>query len=74
MATSRTTHGAESGSIPTRTFKDAKSALVNAKRLLDKGEITKADFARLKKKLTTQEQDEDLDVYLKNRYPVRRPK
>jgi hypothetical protein len=43
--------------VPTKTFKDPKAALVNAKKLLDKGEISHADFVRIEKKLIAEDQD-----------------
>jgi hypothetical protein len=53
----------------TQTFKDPKAALVNAKKLLDKGEISHADFARIEKKLIAEDQDGDLKEWLAKTYP-----
>ena len=55
--------------IPTKTFKDSKAALVNAKKLLDKGEISHADFVRIEKKLIAENQDGDLRAWLAKTYP-----
>jgi hypothetical protein len=54
--------------IPTKTFKDPKAALVNAKKLLDKGEISAADFAKLEKKLVHEDQKGDLKAWLDKHY------
>ena len=63
-----------SKSNPTRdsTFKDARSALENAKKLYAKGEISKADFKRLEAKLGKQGQSEELNEYLSKTYVRRR--
>jgi hypothetical protein len=78
-----TTHGAaadaemasmerESGGArsipPTKTFKDAKSALANARKLLDKGEISAADYAKLEKKLVHEDQKSSLKAWLDKTY------
>lgn len=78
----KTTHGAaaaaemasmeaesgKSGSTSTKTFKDAKSAIKNAKKLLDEGEISKADFARIEKKMVADDQEGDLRAWLDKTY------
>jgi hypothetical protein len=53
----------------TQTFKDPKAALVNAKKLLDKGEISQEDFAKIEKKLIAEDQDGDLKAWLAKTYP-----
>ena len=59
----------ESGeATPTKTFKDARAALANAKQLLAKGEITKAEFTRLSAKLGRKAQSEDLNDYMDDSY------
>ena len=57
-------------SIATKTFKDAKSALAHAKKLLDDGEISKGVFAKLEKKLVAEDQDGNLRDWLAKTYPA----
>ncbi|QDM15174.1 hypothetical protein [Tardiphaga sp. vice278] len=55
-------------STSTKTFKDAKSAIAHAKKLLDEGEISKADFARIEKKMVAEDQEGHLRAWLHKTY------
>lgn len=57
---------------PTQTFKDAKSALANAKKLLAKGDISKAEYAKVEKKLTAEDQEGHLKSWMNKTYPDRK--
>jgi hypothetical protein len=68
MASMERESGGSRSIPPTKTFKDAKSALANARKLRDKGEISAADFAKLEKKLVREDQEGDLKAWLDRRY------
>ncbi|MET4295444.1 putative negative regulator of RcsB-dependent stress response [Bradyrhizobium sp. LB8.2] len=56
-------------SVADHTFKDAKAALAHAKALFETGEISKAEFSKLKQKL---DPSSDIDLYLNKTYGDRR--
>jgi hypothetical protein len=55
----------------TKTFSSPKDAIKNARKLLDAGEISHADFARIEKKLIAEDHEGDLKAWLAKTYGPR---